>query len=287
MQQSLVFISKLESFGVPNCIHNFHCGRLDQSVECKIVAFDSEDISEAMKKDFPSRIGKIDRFSAMALSTSSSMIARALLAYHADKIGVFIGNMLGGWNFGEQELSNLHSRGLNRMSVYQATAWFPAAAQGEITIAHGLKGFSKTASGGLFAGLEAMSLACDAIRLKRVDAAIVGVVEGIEAELAASGFADFKAQSFGECSCFFLLSKDDLSEQTITCSVTQSQGYKGAFEIVRNGVRTNPFSYDPFYLAGQPFFELEAIRSSLQPTNTSILEVEGSGRQFSVQLKRR
>jgi 3-oxoacyl-(acyl-carrier-protein) synthase len=61
-----------------------------------------------------------------------------------ERIGVFMGNALGGWLFAETELRDMYLEGREGISPYMASAWFPAAPQGQITIYYGLKGYSKT-----------------------------------------------------------------------------------------------------------------------------------------------
>jgi 3-oxoacyl-(acyl-carrier-protein) synthase len=61
-----------------------------------------------------------------------------------NKVGVFMGNALGGWLFAETELRDMYIEGREGISPYMASAWFPAAPQGQVTIYYGFKGYSKT-----------------------------------------------------------------------------------------------------------------------------------------------
>lgn len=92
-------------------------------------------------------IKKIDVFSHMALVSSEQALQDARIDLNnVDKrrIGIFVGNALGGWLFGETELRDLYIEGREGISPYMASAWFPAAPQGQITIYYGFKGYSKT-----------------------------------------------------------------------------------------------------------------------------------------------
>ena len=92
-------------------------------------------------------IKKIDVFSHMALVASDQALSDAKVNLgNTDKnrIGVFMGNALGGWLFAETELRDLYMEGREGISPYMASAWFPAAPQGQVTIYYGLKGYSKT-----------------------------------------------------------------------------------------------------------------------------------------------
>ena len=92
-------------------------------------------------------IKKIDVFSHMALVASEQALQDAkvdLAAVNKNKVGVFMGNALGGWLFAETELRDMYIEGRDGISPYMASAWFPAAPQGQVTIYYGFKGYSKT-----------------------------------------------------------------------------------------------------------------------------------------------
>ncbi len=92
-------------------------------------------------------IKKIDVFSHMALVASEQAIIDAgmdLDKIDKDRVGVFMGNAIGGWLFAETELRDMYIEGKEGISPHMASAWFPAAPQGQITIYYGFKGYSKT-----------------------------------------------------------------------------------------------------------------------------------------------
>ena len=124
---------------------------------------------------------RIDRFSAVAY-----LAVRAALAALPDgqrppreRIGVFLANTRAGWSYGEPELGLLVNSGPQAMHAYQATAWFPAAAQGEVTIALDLRGCAKTTAGREPGFAEAVWLARDALERDAVDLAVVGAAESL------------------------------------------------------------------------------------------------------------
>jgi len=96
----------------------------------------------------PSRlVKKIDVFSHMALVASEQALCDAKIDLNnVDKkrVGIFMGNAIGGWLFAETELRDMYIEGREGVSPYMASAWFPAAPQGQITIFYGFKGYSKT-----------------------------------------------------------------------------------------------------------------------------------------------
>jgi ribosome-associated toxin RatA of RatAB toxin-antitoxin module len=124
---------------------------------------------------------RIDRFSAVAFLAARAALA-ALPADQCpprERIGVFLTNTRAGWAYGEPELGLCVNRGPQAMHAYQATAWFPAAAQGELTIALDLRGCAKTTAGRESGFAEAIWLARDALERDAVDLAIVGAAESL------------------------------------------------------------------------------------------------------------
>lgn len=132
--------------------------------------------------DLPASLRRrIDRFSAVAYLA----VRRALAGLPAgqrpprQRIGVFLANTRAGWSYGEPELGLLVNGGPQAMHAYQATAWFPAAAQGEVTIALDLRGCAKTTAGREPGFAEAVWLARDALERDAVDLAVVGAAESL------------------------------------------------------------------------------------------------------------
>lgn len=90
---------------------------------------------------------KIDVFSHMALVASEMALQDAgidIKKENPNLVGIFLGNALGGWLYAETELRDLYIEGREGVSPYMASAWFPAAPQGQVSIYYGIKGFSKT-----------------------------------------------------------------------------------------------------------------------------------------------
>ena len=130
---------------------------------------------------------RIDRFSAIALGLTDSLARRAKESAPPEEIGVFVGNEIGGWTYAAPQLANLKNRGWRHVGTFLATAWFPAAAQGEISIRYGLKGLSKTFSTIGLSGLEAVYFGALAISVGRLRFAIAGAVEAPTSDFALRG----------------------------------------------------------------------------------------------------
>ncbi len=90
---------------------------------------------------------KIDVFSHMALVASEMAIKDAnidMTQENLKRVGIFMGNAIGGWLYAETELRDMYLEGREGVSPFMASAWFPAAPQGQVSIHYGIKGYSKT-----------------------------------------------------------------------------------------------------------------------------------------------
>jgi len=90
---------------------------------------------------------KIDLFAHMALVASELSLKDAQIDIETEdkkRVGIFMGNAIGGWLYAETELRDLYIEGREGVSPFMASAWFPAAPQGQISIRYGIKGYSKT-----------------------------------------------------------------------------------------------------------------------------------------------
>lgn len=90
---------------------------------------------------------KIDLFSHMALVASEISIKDAGIDMSKENLkraGIFAGNAIGGWLYAETELRDMYLEGREGVSPFMASAWFPAAPQGQISIHYQIKGYSKT-----------------------------------------------------------------------------------------------------------------------------------------------
>lgn len=142
--------------------------------------------------DLPATLRRrIDRFSAVAFLAVREVLARLPADQRPprDRIGVFLTNTRAGWSYGKPELKLLVDHGPSAMHAYQATAWFPAAAQGEVTIALDLRGCAKTTAGRETGFAEAVWLARDALERDAVDLAVVGAVESLVSDFVLRDWA--------------------------------------------------------------------------------------------------
>jgi hypothetical protein len=175
---------------------------------------------------------KLDRFAVLGLCAAGRVIEESgLLASGVDleRVGVFVGNCLGGWSFTEPELRRLHTQGVGAMSPYVATAWFPAALQGQISLAHGIKGHSKTFSHDI-GGMTAIGHAMRAIANGRVDAAVCGAVESLDSEHVRAVLALGPEGRFAEGAAFLTLERLDRARERGARIYAVMGGYAERFE---------------------------------------------------------
>src|SRR5512143_2534139 len=120
---------------------------------------------------------KLDHFTEMSLVATENAIRDGGLAIEdedKERVGIILGNALGGWAFAETELRDLYVGGIRDVSPYQATAWFPAAPQGQISIQYGIKGFAKTIISDTASSHLAIGYAARAIRTGKADVVLAG-----------------------------------------------------------------------------------------------------------------
>lgn len=141
-------------------ISRFDSTNFPTKVAGEIAEFDAADY-------IPRRfIVKTDRFTHYALAATDLALQDAQLDLSTEdsyRVGVWFGNNAGGWDICERGFYELYNDGATMVNPWQATAWFPTAAQGYVTIRYGIRGYSKSfvcdrASGasGLYFGVKSI-----------------------------------------------------------------------------------------------------------------------------------
>ncbi len=123
---------------------------------------------------------KIDLFAHMALVASELAIHDAhldLSRENLDRSGIFMGNAIGGWLYAETELRDMYIEGREGVSPFMASAWFPAAPQGQISIHYGIKGYSKTVVADRASSLMAIAYAARTLVRGKNDFILAGGME--------------------------------------------------------------------------------------------------------------
>ncbi len=123
---------------------------------------------------------KIDAFSHMALVASELALQDAGIDIKNEDpslVGIFLGNAIGGWLYAETELRDLYLEGREGVSPYMASAWFPAAPQGQVSIYYGIKGFSKTVVSDRASSLMALGYARKVLAKNKLNLILGGGME--------------------------------------------------------------------------------------------------------------
>lgn len=123
---------------------------------------------------------KIDVFSHMTLVAAELALEDAGIDIKKEDpnlIGIFLGNALGGWLYAERELRDLYIEGREGVSPYLASAWFPAAPQGQVSIYYGIKGFSKTVVADRASSLQAIGYAAKVLGKDKLNMILAGGME--------------------------------------------------------------------------------------------------------------
>lgn len=163
-------------------ITRFDAGRYACGVAGQVDDFDAEAFVPAKV------VRQTDRSVHMAMAACELAMADAGLDVNAEdpeEVGMVFSNIFGGMEFAEPELYLRTFCGPERISAYQAIAWFYAAAQGQWSIGKGLLGYAKTLVGDRAGGLQAIGWAAQAIRAGECTVAFAG---GFEAPLAPYAF---------------------------------------------------------------------------------------------------
>jgi 3-oxoacyl-(acyl-carrier-protein) synthase len=166
----------------------------------------------------PREVKKVDRFSLLAITAARAALREAGLKPDAiARCGIVTGNMMCGWTFTEPEVRALHDPNSAGVSPYLATAWFPAAPQGQVTIHLKMQGFAKTITTDRCAGAQAIGLAFDRIRYGRSDMLLAGGVEAPVTPFVEAAFGQLQQapENLVEAAAYLLLAADGTGQITI------------------------------------------------------------------------
>ncbi|MEU7580017.1 ketosynthase chain-length factor [Streptomyces sp. NPDC041068] len=128
----------------------------------------------------PSRLlPQTDRMTRIALVAADWALADARVdpgQMPAYGMGVITAASSGGFEFGQNELRKLWSKGSQHVSAYQSFAWFYAVNSGQISIRNGMKGPSGVVVSDQAGGLDAVAQARRAVR-KGTPLIVTGAVD--------------------------------------------------------------------------------------------------------------
>ena len=239
---------------------------------------------------FPRRLAvKTDTFIHYGLAASKLALADAQIdpAQAGDpyRIGIFFGNNSGGWDISERGWYEFHQEGPQQTNPWQATAWFPAGAQGFVSIYFGLKGYSKSfvcdrASGayGLLFGARSIELGhCDFVLAGGTEAPISRL--GLTCYLGTGDVAsDGIYRPFDRARTGLLLGEGSTVLMLEELEHARQRGVRIYGEILGGATASDRHPGAHQGLARTMCRALEA--SSTDPTAIDLLLAEGSGSQL-------
>jgi 3-oxoacyl-[acyl-carrier-protein] synthase II len=160
-----------------------YCCRVGGQVDC----FDAGNYAK------PKILKQTDRSVHLGMAACQLAVQNANLNFAGEdpcEIGLFFSNLLGGMEFAEPELYAQTFLGPERVSAYQAIAWFYAACQGQWSISTGIQGYAKTVVADRAGGLQAIGLGALAIQRGHCSVAFAG---GFEAPLVPYAFLIYQS----------------------------------------------------------------------------------------------
>jgi 3-oxoacyl-(acyl-carrier-protein) synthase len=148
------------------------------------------EVDEDLPLPLPPRLLKrMDRYCVLALAAAQLALDDSALdvaTEDPDGVGISIGNMYGGWGITDPSLRGLLQEGYASVSPYVASAWFPTAPQGQMSIFWGLRGYAKTIAADTASGAAAIGYAARAIQDGHADVMLAG---GAEAPVTPYAYA--------------------------------------------------------------------------------------------------
>jgi 3-oxoacyl-[acyl-carrier-protein] synthase II len=158
----------------------------------EVPAFDPLDFVE--KKD----VKKTARFIHFALAATEFAVRHAgldMTAEHPDRVGVFVGSGVGGFEAIEREHAKLTSQGAGRVSPFFITAAIVNLAAGQISIRWGAAGPNLAPATACTTGAHAIGEAYRIIQYGDADVMICGGSEAAITPLGMAGFCAMRAVS--------------------------------------------------------------------------------------------
>jgi 3-oxoacyl-[acyl-carrier-protein] synthase II len=141
---------------------------------------------------------RMGRFSQFAIAGADQALKQAELDLEntdRDRVGVLIGNGIGGIQESEEAVRTIQTRGGMKVDPFYFPKMLPNMAAAHIALHVGARGYNNTVITACAAGTQAVGDALDLVRSGRVDVAITGGTEAGLCELGLAGFAVIRAMS--------------------------------------------------------------------------------------------
>ncbi|WP_369821727.1 ketosynthase chain-length factor [Pseudonocardia sp. EC080610-09] len=162
-------------------VTRFDASRYPTRLAGEVLGFDARD-------HLPGRLlPQTDRVTQLSLTAADWALADAgVVRGEVDQLrsGVITASTCGGFEFGQNELQALWSRGSEYVSAYQSFAWFYAVNTGQISIRNGMRGPSSVVVTDHAGGLDAVAQARQEIN----DGSVMIVTGGMDASICPWGW---------------------------------------------------------------------------------------------------
>ena len=112
-----------------------------------------------------------------------------------DRVGVIVGNGIGGLDVTGENYKVLFERGPDRLSPLAIPELIPNEVAGNVSIALGAHGPAQVVATACASSTDAIGIALDMIRAGRADVVVAGGTEAVVTEFAVGGFMKMKALS--------------------------------------------------------------------------------------------
>lgn len=139
-------------------------------------------------KKFGARyIKKIDSSVLHLLYAGENLLNKVKLsASDLNNTGICLGNNFAGWSYVENQMYGLYQGNPDAINPYVATAWFPAAAQGEYSIRNKIFSHSKTFSCDQLSSAVALEYGVDLLLSNQIEYLLVGGHEALLSPLVVT-----------------------------------------------------------------------------------------------------
>ncbi|MEX0684329.1 MAG: beta-ketoacyl-ACP synthase II [Dehalococcoidia bacterium] len=141
------------------------------------------------------RMGRFSQFSIAATAQALQQADLDLEDTNRDRVGVLIGNGIGGIQESQEAVRIIDTRGGMRVDPFYYPKMLPNMAAAHIALHFGARGYNNTVITACAAGTQAIGDAMDLVRSGRVDVCITGGTEAALCELGLCGFAVIRALS--------------------------------------------------------------------------------------------
>jgi 3-oxoacyl-[acyl-carrier-protein] synthase II len=184
--------SALEGKSGIDILTSFDHSQYPVHIAGEVKGFDPE---EYMDRRDARRMGRFSQFAIAGTHQALKQAELDLEDVDRDRVGVLIGNGIGGIQESQQAVRTIDSRGGMKVDPFFFPKMLPNMAAAHIALHFGARGYNNTVITACAAGTQAIGDAMDLVRSGRADVAITGGTEAALCELGLCGFAVIRALS--------------------------------------------------------------------------------------------